>query len=424
MGISSALSWIDILHFFKLAHWCPVNGVLFFSIMLFFIDKSGKTSVTDMNFLERKMLYCADDIRALYSLPNYRFDSSRNTDSLGIPLSGRVARATFWSASAVDLYGLRSTDLARWSARYRRMPQCQARGPLPSGFSGTRCQIHFGRCQRKAGLEALGGVGFELDSQSQKSLRERGLGAGFGKHRLRAGLDDDRFVADDVSLGDIPHDQERDQGSHPDRFERTDSSMRVRVSSQHARCEVAGHVGLRGWRDLHFRQGLYRLCQTSLHRGLGGVFRNTRQGQPAFCSARISSCGQNDGPAKRSGGVFGASQGQRKLPLALAANPVFRCRAETLFGVLDQPHGAYGFDGCQTLQEALGHRVVFQMDQRQSADQALLWNEPQCGENADLDRRNDLSAGSHPAQGAETARKPAQNSSDFERSPVREDCFA
>ena len=206
--------------------------------MLFFIDKDGKTGVTDMNFLERQLLYCADDIRPLYSLPNPGFGSSRNAGALGISLSSRVARATFWSASAVDLYGLRSTDLARWSARYRRMPQCQARGPLPSGFSGTRCQIHSGRCERKAGLEALGGVGLELDSKSQKSLRERGLGAGFGKHRLRAGLDDDRFVADDVSLGDIPHDQERYQGSHPDRFERTDSGMRVRVSSQYARCEV------------------------------------------------------------------------------------------------------------------------------------------------------------------------------------------
>jgi len=41
-----------------------------------------------------------------------------------------------------------------------------------------------------------------------------------------------------------------------------------------------------------------------------------------------------------------------------------------------------------------------------------------------LDRRNDLSAGSHPAQGAETARKPPKNSADFERSSVQEDFFA
>jgi IS4 transposase len=84
----------------------------------------------------------------------------------------------------------------------------------------------------------VGGIGFELDPKSQKPLRGRGFGPGFGTHHLRLGLDDDRLVADDVSLGDIPLDQERNQGSHPDRFEGTDSGMHVRFSGQHARCEV------------------------------------------------------------------------------------------------------------------------------------------------------------------------------------------
>jgi hypothetical protein len=64
------------------------------------------------------------------------------------------------------------------------------------------------------------------------------------------------------------------------------------------------------------------------------------------------------------------------------------------------------------------------MDQGKSADQALLLNEPQRSENADLDSCDDILAGGHPAQGVEVARKPPQNSADFERSSVREDCFA
>jgi hypothetical protein len=44
--------------------------------------------------------------------------------------------------------------------------------------------------------------------------------------------------------------------------------------------------------------------------------------------------------------------------------------------------------------------------------------------NSDLDRCDHISTGSHPAQGTEIARKPPQNSADFERSSVREDCFA
>jgi len=380
--------------------------------------------VTDLNFLERQVLYLADDFRSLYSFPNPRFDSSRNPFALGIPFPCRVAREAFRSAPAVDLYGLRSVDLARRPSRYRRMPQRQTRGALPSGFSGTRCQIHSGRCERKAGLEAVGGVGFELDPKSQKPLRGRGFGPGFGTHHLRLGLDDDRLVADDVSLGDIPFDQERNQGSYPDRFEGTDSGMCVCFSGQHARCEVVGHVGVRIWSDISFRQGLHRLWATPAYRGLGSVFRNTRQGEPALRTAKISSRGQNAGLAERSVGVFGTAQSEGKLSVSVEADSVFRCRAKALSGVLDQSYGTSRPDGRQTLQKALGDRVVFQMDQGQSADQALLWDEPQRSENADLDSCDDILAGGHPAQGVEVARKPPQNSADFERSSVREDCFA
>jgi len=37
--------------------------------------------VTDLNFLERQMLYCTDDIRSPYSLSNSRFDSLRDTSA-------------------------------------------------------------------------------------------------------------------------------------------------------------------------------------------------------------------------------------------------------------------------------------------------------------------------------------------------------
>jgi len=392
--------------------------------MLFFIDKSRKRDVTDSNFLEWQMLYCTDDIRSLYSLPNPRFDSSRNPLPIGFALSSRDARAAFRSAPTIDLHGLCSNDLARWSSRYRRMPQYQTRGSLPFGFSGTHCQIDSGRCQRKSGLEAWGGFGIELDPESQKSLRRQRFGSGFGKHHLRAGLDDDRLVADDVSVGHLPLDQEWNQGSHPDRFEGADSGLRVRVSSQHARCEMVGHVGVRIRGDLSFRQRLHRLCQTPAHSGLRSVFRYPRQGQPPFRPERISCRGQNNRSSERSDRVFGVAQSKGKLSDSIGADSVFRCRAEALFGVLDQSHGTFCADGCQTLKEALGDRVVFQMGQEQSEDQALLWDEPQRGQNSDLDRCEDKPAGSHPAQGAEIAQKPPQNSADFERSSVREDCFA
>jgi hypothetical protein len=61
----------SVLKDLKCQHWCPVNGVLIFEIILFFIDKSRKGDVTDLNFLERQMLYHTDYIRSLYSLSNF-----------------------------------------------------------------------------------------------------------------------------------------------------------------------------------------------------------------------------------------------------------------------------------------------------------------------------------------------------------------
>jgi len=90
--------------------------------------------VTDLNFLERQMLYCTDDIRSLHPLPNPRFDSSRDPLPIGYALSCRLSCATFRSAPTIDLHGLCSIDLARWSARYRRMPQRQPEALYHLGF--------------------------------------------------------------------------------------------------------------------------------------------------------------------------------------------------------------------------------------------------------------------------------------------------
>jgi hypothetical protein len=66
----------------------------------------------------------------------------------------------------------------------------------------------------------------------------------------------------------------------------------------------------------------------------------------------------------------------------------------------------------------MGNRIIFQMDQRQLGNQALLRNECQRGEDANLDSGIALFDGGNPSQKPKTARKPSQYSTDFERSPV------
>lgn len=370
--------------------------------------------MTDLNFLGRKLLYCTDDIFPLYSLPNPRFESSRNPLPIGFALSSRDARAGFWSAPAVDLHGLREIV-----ERLNSKPEAL----YHLGFRESVARSTLADANEKRDWRLWEALALSL-IPNDRSLYAGEFWPGFGKHHLRPGFDDDRLVADDVSLGHLPLDQEWNQDEHSDRFEGSDTGLHLRVRSQHARCEVVGHVGVRIRSDLSFRQGLHRLCQTPAHRSLGSVFRYPRQRQPPFRAAKISCRGQNNRASERLGRVFGAAQSERKLSVSVEEDSVFRYRAKALFGVLDQPHGTFCAEGCQTLQEALGDRIVFQMGEGQFEDQALLWDEPQRGKNSDLDRCNDISAGSHPAQGAEIARKPPHNSANFEFLSVREDSFA
>ena len=89
-----------------------------------------------------------------------------------------------------------------------------------------------------------------------------------------------------------------------------------------------------------------------------------------------------------------------------------------MFDILNKQLANSGIDCGQALQKAVGNRIIFQMDQRQLGNQALLRNERQCGEDANLDSGIALFDCGNPSQKPKTARKPSQYFADFERSPV------
>jgi hypothetical protein len=105
----------------------------------------------------------------------------------------------------------------------------------------------------------------------------------------------------------------------------------------------------------------------------GAFFVTRAKDNLRFARQESRAVDKNNGASQRSGRVFGAAQSEGKLSVSVEADSVFRCRAEALFGVLDQSHGTSCVDRCQTLQEALGDRVVFQVDQGKSAHQALYY---------------------------------------------------
>ena len=66
----------------------------------------------------------------------------------------------------------------------------------------------------------------------------------------------------------------------------------------------------------------------------------------------------------------------------------------------------------------MGDRIVFQMDQRQLANQALLRNKRQCGVDTNLDSGVAVFDGGNPSQKPKIAGKSPQYFADFECLPI------
>ena len=74
----------------------------------------------------------------------------------------------------------------------------------------------------------------------------------------------------------------------------------------------------------------------------------------------------------------------------------------------------------RSVSPALASRAVFQVDQTKSPRQGLLWNLGERGEDTNLDRRLQLSAGGHRAQAAQSGPEAFHHAADLERVAVRE----
>lgn len=382
-----------------------------------------KTDVRDLKISdsERRIKmrnFYAYEFRTLCFNADSRSCSLADALPLGLQIQRGVQGQALWSSTAVDLHGICSINLAQWASGYRSVPKCETRRALSSGLSGTGSQIDLGRCQRNPRLETLGGFGKKPDQPSSKALSRRDLGVGLGQYDLRSGFFNHRSDDVGVSVGKVSLNKKRNQTSHAIGFKGPNSHLHLHFRRETQRCKLLGHADFRTRSHIHHGQGVYRLGETVSNCKRRGILCDSGQGQSAIYQIQVAIRRQGNRIAQRPNRETLDSQIQRGFPHLFKESSLLRRRKEKALNIFDEQLADNRFDCVETLQKALGDRVVFQVDQRQSGNQALLWNKPECGEDANLDSRFTVFNGGHPSQKPKTARKPSQYSADFECSPI------
>jgi len=110
----------------------------------------------------------------------------------------------------------------------------------------------------------------------------------------------------------------------------------------------------------------------------------------------------------------------KEYPDKLRRIRYFDARNQQAFCFFDQPLQPLSIDDCKPLPTTMANRIVLQMDQTTPADQSLLWDLRECGEDTNLDRNLGVCARGHRQEAPQTQKKPLHNSTGFEPHPFRE----
>ena len=319
-------------------------------------------------------------------------------------LRRRQGRSHHELRRTVSGHGLCPTHLSGKLARHRGQSFGAVVQAVPHGISRADTAFDAGRCQRIARLAHLCRVRHPSDCPGKKTPGQRRLGARTVEHGVRPGLDDDRSVLVGLSVGALSNNQGGGQDAHAARFARQHSQLYPCFRRQVARRSCPGLADPGGRRDLCDGS---RLCGflPSARLALGGGFlRDSRQVEPQSPS-----------------GLFGPDRSQYRhhlrpdnctrwflhpagLPCAFATGSLQRPGNQKVTGLPHQPDALAGSNHLRALQKPLAGRVVLQMDQTASSDQAVLRHFGKCGQDTNLDRGVSLCVGGHRSEKTESQR--------------------
>src|SRR6478609_7040430 len=352
-----------------------------------------KNDVTLLNFSKVSGMVSPDELRTPHPFANPRPRGSQDAFPLGQTLRRRVPRPSLWLPPAAHLHGLRPVDLARGTAGYRHLFECEAFDSASFGIQPAHCKIHTRGCQRTARLAPLGGPCQRSHAQGPSAVCRGRSRLGSGKYDLRTRFDHHRSLVDTFPLGRLPADQSAYQDAYPDRPAGADSNLHPYHRCPPARRWLARQPSVRTRRILSDGSRLHGFRSPLSHCKLGSLLRHAGKDQTAIHPALLAAGGSLYRFAKRSCRQALSRQIAAGLPGSLEKSALLRLGNGKGIDLSHQQPGDPSADSGHALQGALAHRIVLPMDQATSANQTLLRHKSQRGEDADMDRGDHLSDG-------------------------------
>ena len=151
-----------------------------------------------------------------------------------------------------------------------------------------------------------------------------------------------------------------------------------------------------------------------------GASRRDARGQSALSAHLLAGRGQVHWTALRSDHCIDGSQGQQGLPATPATHQVLRCRTRQTPGLSNQQFRLASADYRSAISLQMAGRIILQMDQAASSNQAVLWHHRECSQDSNMDRHHRLRPGCHRKKATQYRGFAIYHPTDFKSHSFRE----
>src|SRR5271157_2189306 len=321
---------------------------------------------------------------------------------------------------SISEHGIRTTDLQGKPAGYSGVPPCSQTKNLSHGHPRKDLPQYIGPRQSDKRLAHLCRFRSSTHSESQTTLCQRFIWYRIGTNHLRVGFHNDRSLFVSLSMGNVPQTQGSCETAYTSRPERQHSNDSFYYQRESSRSQYPRQTVYRSRCHLHHGSRLFGLRASLQAESIVSILCYTRQEQCQISPAILSEDRQNVWTQIRPDRYAVRLLLQERLSRKAPANCLLRRKAKQESGFLDQQFHASGTNHHRDLPQTLADRVILQMDQTASANQGVLWNIRECGQNTNMDCYLRLRAGCNYQKTIESRTKPLHNFTNCQRDAFRE----